>query len=292
MPSPYYLLVSGRFVVVGKAPDGDSVRFVADDGGHYQRLRRGHRVHPSGDGGVQLRFEAIDAPELHYGADEQRLGRAARDRLLEKIGFQVQYDPADRNKVATAEPEYVKGAILSTSSDPNGRPVSYVLVGPEAAGLNDGDWVAVHDRLLSRTLNFWLLAEGLAYYLVYTSTPESHRGFFRDVAASVRREGAGVWGSDETSEFILRGQESIGPSGQLIFPKLFRRCTDYLKHVQRGFQGTLVDWLVKQSRGPANENDAVVAAECPRCRLSDLIEHQGTHVKLHEDLLDLAFVEK
>ena len=31
MSSPYHRLIGGTFIVVGKEPDGDSVRFVADD---------------------------------------------------------------------------------------------------------------------------------------------------------------------------------------------------------------------------------------------------------------------
>lgn len=75
-----------------------------------------------------------------------------------------------------------------------------------------------------------------------------------------------------TTEFALESQDSIGPGGQLILPKLFRRCTDYLKDVGKGFQGNLADWLIWVSTGSRNENDEVVVQNYLKVRLSDLID--------------------
>src|SRR5947207_4986817 len=88
MASPSYLVMKGDFVIVGKEPDGDSVRFIAHNRSLYRQLHRAYRIKPSRDGSVQLRFEGVDTPELHYGSAAQPLGAEARDQLLNWIGFQ------------------------------------------------------------------------------------------------------------------------------------------------------------------------------------------------------------
>src|SRR5688572_9288206 len=88
MSVPYYKAIPGQFAIVGYEPDGDSVRFIADDLTAYNDLHRAYRIRSSTkDGSVQLRFEAVDTPETHYGRDAQPLGDEARDRTLALLGF-------------------------------------------------------------------------------------------------------------------------------------------------------------------------------------------------------------
>ena len=96
------------------------------------------------------------------------------------------------------------------------------------------------------------------------STPVAHRGYLRDLAAEARKTGAGVWADDTSAEFALEDQASIGPEGQLILPKLFRRATDYLEAVAGGFRGNLADWLVVVSTSSSrDEDDRVIVCGGP-----------------------------
>lgn len=290
MSVPFYLAISGNFVIVGKEPDGDSVRFIADDPDLYEELYRSDRIKLSRDGSVQLRFEGIDAPEVHYGSDAQILGDTARDRLLDLMGFSNVEFSGDR--VKSAEPDAVSGVILTKAADANGRPVSYVLLADDAQSLNGKDEIKVNQNLLEKTLNFALLNQGLAYYTVYTSTPLSHRKLLRQVAAKARAENLGVWAEDATSEFELVDRDSVvAPKGKLILPKLFRRSIDYLKAVDKGFVGNLKDWLL-DTRGSRNENDRVLIRDAVEVKLSDLLEQRNRRVVFQEDLLNITFVEK
>lgn len=84
MSWPFYEVIKGSFVIKNYEPDGDSVRFIADNLDLYQNLHGSYRIKPSRkDGSVQLRFEAVDAPEIHYGSVAQQFGDKARDKLLE-----------------------------------------------------------------------------------------------------------------------------------------------------------------------------------------------------------------
>jgi hypothetical protein len=175
----------------------------------------------------------------------------------------------------------------------NGRPVAFVLLGADAQDLASGEWTDIDARLVGKTLNARLLESGMAYYTVYTSTPL--RSTLRSLASRARRanqgQGRGVWRVDCTRDFRLVDQASIGPEGQLILPKLFRRCTDYLKAVEKGFDGNLSEWIVAVSATTRSENDPVVLADGTEVRLADLIMQMNSNIVFQPDLLDIAFVE-
>ncbi|HEX6469448.1 MAG TPA: thermonuclease family protein [Streptosporangiaceae bacterium] len=296
MASPGMLAIHGELVVIGYEPDGDSVRFVADDPGLFAQIQRGYKVRPSGrDGSVQLRFEAIDTPETHYGKDSQPLGGAARDSLLGWIGFADLAYGADGNKVTEARPRAVRAVALTKAADPHGRPISYVIAREDDLP-EDGRWHVVGAAMLDKTLNARALAEGSAYPTFYTSTPVRHVSHLRTLAAKARANRLGVWAADHTAAFRLIDQSSIGPDGQLILPKLFRRATDYLKDVGAGkFTGNLADWLDANAHTPTRqEDDIVVLSSCGGVEvpLSVLVEQHNDTVAFRPDLLDIKFVEK
>jgi hypothetical protein len=89
------------------------------------------------------------------------------------------------------------------------------------------------------------------------------------------------------------GSELDRAQWAIDLPKLFRRCTDYLKDVARGFQGNLADWLVWVSQPRSrDENDQVIVHDQLEVRLSDLLDQRNDHIAFQPDLLDIMFVEK
>ncbi len=271
---------------------GDGPRYVKV--GHAVRYPQSYHRSIKDDS-VQLRFEGIDATELHYGGGEQPLGREARDALLKAIGFTSWTLAAgSSSKIATSHPASVRGGILSMAADVHGRPISYAML---SQVLPNSSSVIVDEAILRATLNFEMLKSGLAYLLTYTSMPVSHRNIFHDVAKATRDAARGVWAIDSTAEFVLIDESSIGRNGACIFPKLFRRCTDYLKALKGGFRGELKDWILSTST-TRNENDGVVIwnAANPqgsvRTHLSELINQRNNRVGLQGDLLSLVFIEK
>jgi hypothetical protein len=292
MAVPYYKAIAGNFVVIGKQPDGDSVRFLADDSDAYADLHRSFRIKPSKqDGSVQLRFESVDTPELHYGKFAQPMGDTARDATLEKLGFkEISYKG---NAVDKANPETIAGAILTKGADANGRPISYALKSEDLSGIKLGKWNFVDEKVLEKTVNKFLIELGFAYYTVYTSTPKLHRDYLREIAKISRDKSLGLWSIDATSDFILETQDDISEKGSLILPKLFRRCTDYLKAKDQGFDGELSDWLRSRSSGSRLENDPVYLEKSQvTVEFSSLIKQQNRHISLEVDTLEITFLEK
>jgi endonuclease YncB( thermonuclease family) len=284
-----YKVIFGEFVIQGKQPDGDSVRFKADNSGLWATLKNASRLKESTDGTVQLRFEGIDAPELHYGGTLQPMGRESRDRLLEWIGFRaVRYQ---KLTVSGSSPPRVRGAILSAMVEKNGRPVAYALGSAEATGLRDGASIAVDDTRLRLTLNARALETGMSYFTVYDSMPDAQIATFRALSTKARGARLGVWARDKTAEFTLETAGSIDESGQLILPKLFRRATDYLSAVRKNkTRSSFKQWLI-DSRGTSSPQDGLLLERGQKRRLSDLIEQTGTRVRFRADTLELVFNE-
>jgi endonuclease YncB( thermonuclease family) len=109
----------GAFVIEGKQPDGDSIRFRPDRPDLLQKLKRADRIEPSNkDGTVQLRLEGIDAPELHDENVAQPFSKEPRDALLTWFGFtDVTYTPKGlQGKTA------MRRAAIPTSSETSANP--------------------------------------------------------------------------------------------------------------------------------------------------------------------------
>jgi hypothetical protein len=298
MPTPFYRLIPGSFVLIGKEPDGDSVRFRPDNPADLKKLSRAPLIQPSKDGSVQLRYDGIDATELHYGKAAQPFGVEARDALLKHMGFTKVTTKPNSTIVEDSTPKEVPGAILSKAAEANGRPVSFVLIGQDAkvpASKVHHGWVHVDADLLKKTANYFMLESGNAYPTFYTSLAEEIQATLRELASAARTANKVVWAKDMTSLFKLESQKDIDEkSGNPILPKLFRRSTDFLRDVASGaFSGNLTDWIKAHEAGSRSENDLVeVAGLSGRVPLSSLLEQRNDRVAFLPDLLDVVFVEK
>jgi hypothetical protein len=102
-----FLVITGTFHLVGRTPagdppgcepDGDSVQFRPTDQSLLERLTRvGRRYRLTSIGSTQLRFEGIDALELHFDGSHQPrpLADRARDFLTGEL---------DLNRLPTKPP--------------------------------------------------------------------------------------------------------------------------------------------------------------------------------------------
>ena len=77
---PFHL-IKGTFHVVGYSPDGDSIRFKADDRTNWNMLS-GPPVELNARDHAQLRIEAIDTLETHYQGHRQPLKLAKKAALI------------------------------------------------------------------------------------------------------------------------------------------------------------------------------------------------------------------
>ena len=274
--------VRGELVIAGYQPDGDSVRIVPTSQATVRGLENGGRIEPSArDGSVQLRLDAIDAPESHYQGRAQPLAEPARDTLLARAGFgEVEVD--DDGSVASSTPDRVPAAIAASLVEVYGRPVALLYTGADVEAHDDGDTVEPTAAFVDSSVNAEQVRNGRAYVTLYSSTPEPVRVRFVELARDADGPGS-VWAADRSGGFPLTRQSDVGPDGALILPKLFRRATNYLA---AGTDATFVDWLTAQG-----EDDDPVLLDGRRTVLSELVRQDGDEVSLIASPLDLVFVE-
>jgi endonuclease YncB( thermonuclease family) len=222
-----FTLIKGTFHVVGLEPDGDSMKFVPADRRNLGKIQGKAKVDAKGR--VQLRFEAIDAPETHYKNVSQPRARASADAMLRFAGF-IDVRWGDR-KVTSVARDGISGYILTRATDGKyGRPVAFVFAG--TSGRADGSSQHLDTTWLRDSLNYRLAAEGLAYPMYYTSLFYDLRDEFTAAIARARRARRGIWPHDRSRQFSVAGLRKADLSAiterALIYPKLFRRLTEHV----------------------------------------------------------------
>ena len=164
------LCLAGTFRILSTEPDGDSIRFYADDPAAWARVPGPNAVRTNAGGGAQLRLDGIDALETHYsprggGPLHQPIDLAhqARDELLRWLGFRGVQRTGETVDAAT--PEQLPGYLLTRGADVYGRCVA--LVGRGEAPAPSGAQTMVKVADLRKTANHRLIAAGLAYPTFY-----------------------------------------------------------------------------------------------------------------------------
>lgn len=289
----FYRLIKDHLLVRERlSPDGDSMRFVANDMSLFEGLPRFSL--PSETGSVesyQLRFQAIDTPELHYGGAAQPHGFESRDGFLEWLGV----DPSNWDwTVAPSGFKWEKeAAILCDGFELHGRPIAFVLAGLDA---KDGSDVKLTKSLLAETYNYHAVKTGLAYLGLYSGglsfdIQSSLIAAYKEAKASKLK----IWKLDSTKRFTVDTLDDIGPEqGCLIYPKIFRRCVDALRWAGGEFEpGRDVDDFLMDS---PDENDQFVVHAAHggqlKSRLSDVLEQVNNQIRIQVDLNTVEFVPK
>ena len=242
---------------VGSRPDGDSAWFKPDNSKLLENI--GFRSADFNKGGfAQLRFESIDALELHFPGSDHQLkdsAVAARDFLLDELGFkEVTYAPSDDipASVRDCKPIAVRASVMTRAIDPFGRPVSFVFPGnaPEKSGSD----VFLEASRLDKSLNAALARKGHAYPAFYSAReisgqrvgglPSDLRGHITDLAISAFTAGRGVWAFDKTtSGFTVKKKEDLHTLA--IWPKLYRRLAKFYDDDSANHDSLtgFLDWL-------------------------------------------------
>ncbi|MBS0498321.1 MAG: hypothetical protein HRU77_09120 [Gammaproteobacteria bacterium] len=289
----YYKLIKGQLAVMHRqSPDGDSMRFIADDMSLFADLPRySEPSEASGTESYQLRFQAIDTPELHYGGAAQPHGRASRNGLLKWLGE----NPKEWNwDIAPAGFHWTKRAeILTDGFEAHGRPIAFVLLD---SGLEDGAETKLTTALLKNTYNYHAVESGLAYLGFYSGglaleTKTSLIAAYKK-AKTARR---GIWKLDKTRQFSVTTLDDLGPEqGALIYPKIFRRCVDALKWAGGSFEpGMDLDDFLAHKPGEDDKFIVHTAQEGRiKSRLSDTLEQVNNQIKIQVDLNTVEFVSK
>ncbi|MBN2510992.1 MAG: thermonuclease family protein [Spirochaetales bacterium] len=222
-----FKVIKGTFHITGYSPDGDSIRFKADNDNDWSLLEGG-KVRLNKKGHAQLRIEAIDTLETHYKCEHQppEFAKLATDTLFSLLGIKQVVWNAAGSKVASAS-DGTKGYVVSRMAEKYGRPVSFVF--PESAELSTVKELFLDGKTVKKSVNYKLLKKGLAYPTFYDGMFYDLRELFAKAAVSAREKKKGLWEGDRTNRFFTVGSLSDITDTHVLLPKLFRRITAYMK---------------------------------------------------------------
>ena len=274
-----FVCIKGTFHVEGYSPDGDSVRFKAENREHWAKLS-GRTAELNARDHAQLRFEAIDTLETHYLGMHQplELATGALEGLLEGLNItDVEWNEA-RTTVTSAN-DGTEGYILSREVEVNGRPVAFVYAGtpPE----EDGSEIFLDAERMSQSLNHRALEEGSAYPTYYKGLFHDLREALTETVGRAREARFGVWAEDRTNAgFEVEGLGSITDE-HVILPKLFRRLAEYLE--AGGSVAGFKEFL------EAREEEIIVISTVQPTHFDTVVEVEGNRVRLSEPPENLIF---
>jgi len=273
-----FTLIKGTFHVKGYSPDGDSIRFMANDSTNWQKLS-GQSVKRNAKNHAQLRFEAIDALETHFEDYHQPLNfaEAAQNFLLKNLGItDIKWNPSHSHIIEAKDG--TEGFILARSSDKYGRPIAFVFEGKTDS--TDGEQVVFKktDPLFKKSLNYALINEGLVYPTYYKGLFNDLRDEITKAVAKVRTKKKGLWAQDKTNAgFIVTDLKEL-TENDVVLPKLFRRLVDYMKNggnVSRfkEYLDQVGDSLIIFPRGQFTHLDTIVEVNGDRVTLEEAPEN-------------------
>jgi hypothetical protein len=211
-----FVLIKGKFVPKAGVPDGDSVRFRANDLNLWKRLEGrpveiGTGVETKGT--VQLRLEGIDAIEK---AAIKPLAVEAKQKLFDLIGFEP-----------TRSPEPTGYVLARMTDDKTQRPICFIFAG--AAAQKDGADVFLNAPLLRQSVNYKQMLAGYAYPLYYNTLFAELRNTFNGALVKAKQARRGYWPTDATRKGVTISSSSQLETIAPIWPKLWRRLQEYFR---------------------------------------------------------------
>ena len=275
-----FTLIKGKFQVVGYQPDGDSLRFEVKNPKIWNKLTG--RMVKLTKGRAQLRFEGIDALETHYKGWHQpeKLAHKARDFLLRQAGFENVIWGPKKNKVTSVKKDGLPGYVFARTIEKYGRPVCFVFAGKRKGRTGQKLHLSVAE--LKKSLNYKLLAAGVAYPIYYDTLFYDFRNAMTLTVKRARKNEGDIWKEDKTSGVEVKNRTSIEDKYH-FFPKLFRRMVEYMKTHNNSIAGFLdYDSLKKEQ--------VIILSKGHKTHFDNVLYMKGKKVGLKYKPEDLIFI--
>lgn len=266
-----FTLIKGKFKPEAGIPDGDSVRFEADNPKLWDKLE-GRPVAfgagPKTKGTVQLRFEGIDS--IEKGAI-QPLSTDSRDNMLALINY-----------VAATNEEPTGYILARMTDDKTRRPICFIFSG--TTNLQDGANVFLDKVLLRDSVNYKQMQAGFAYPLYYNTLFTSLREEFNQALLYAKQKPSGYWKTDATMSGVTVSNKNDLKTIPPIWPKIWRRLEEYFRK-----ENSLDNFKLFLEK--KNERIDVLSIMEER-GLQDIVEVKGDTVRMTEPPENLRVVGK
>lgn len=266
-----FTLIKGTFMPAAGIPDGDTVRFRADNPSLLCGLeRKGDPLDiNSRNCTVALRYEGIDAPER--GAREP-FACDATARNINLLGLSDVYDTGP-------------GYILARQLGRWGRPISFVFAGETEEA--DGSAVYLKADRMQRSVNFQLIEAGVVYPLFYDTLFLDLRTTLAEATVAAREADLGLWPRDRTREGVTFSTAGSLPLISPIFPKIWRRLKKYTERDDFTEGENALDGFVDFLRRQLDRLHIIPDARSTG--LDNIVEVDGNKVRMNFNPEDLVF---
>lgn len=275
-----FKIIKGTFHVKGFQPDGDSIRFQADDQTQFDSFKFSTKSAQKATM-KQLRLEAIDALETHYEGFHQprSFGIGALEKLLGMLGIgDLQYSLTISTIVNASDGK--PGFIATDGLDGFDRPIS--LVFPPHVALTDGAILTSAELPIEESVNFRMCRDGLVYPTFYTTTDSILVEKMANTSRNAREALRGIWVIDHSADFTIHDLRTVYED-ILILPKLFRRLVSYFD-TNGSFDG-LPAYMKRNG-------DKLFLANGTKTTFDKIVTVEGRRLKLLVAPEDIFFVPK
>ena len=219
-------------------------------------------------GRMTVRFQGIDAPELHYMPTV-----AQAKAKKQNANFRQHYGRAAAQALGkflhTLGTGAVKCRVVAEVSKPNDVFDTY--------GRFIGDIIVTGKNGKDVDLNLWMAQKGWAFPTFYTSMSEAEIHKFRAAAAVAAKKKLGIWKGYRSKlsfdgALLYKDAEDAPDAGAVSMPKIFRRLAS--------------DWV---GQGNTKLHSFLVSEPtADRCYKTDELLEQGITVAKQCDLADLV----
>jgi endonuclease YncB( thermonuclease family) len=274
-----FTLIKGTFHVVGYSPDGDSIRFQANNPEHWSKVK-GSPPQLNENDHVQIRLIGIDSLETHFRDCQQSMKWAisAANFLLKSLEIsQVQWNE-EQNIVVKAE-DKVAGFILVKKTDQHGRPLAFIFSGK--IDEQDGSDFFLPLDLFFRSVNYQSLLHGESYPTYYRGIAPTLRSKMTSAVNYARQNNRGLWKFDSTNKGFYVKDLFAEDKSIVILPKLFRRLVSHLENNQNW--ATFKNSVVKSEK-------VLILPHKEKKLFRDIIIQQEDFFKLAELPEDLVYL--
>ena len=222
-----FTLIKGTFHVVGYSPDGDSIRFQAQNPQLWSKIK-GTPPQLNEHNHVQIRLIGIDSLETHFRDCQQSMKWAisAANFLLRSLEISGVKWNEEKNVVVQAD-DKIEGFILVKKTDQHGRPLGFIFKGKIEE--KDGSEFFLPLDLFFNSVNYQSLLHGESYPTYYRGIAPTLRTKMTDAVNDARRNDRGLWQFDLTNKGFHAGDLFADDKTVVILPKLFRRLVSHLE---------------------------------------------------------------
>ena len=276
-----YKIISGTYHVKGYSPDGDSIRFVADDKSNWNFFDW-NKPNKKKQKKKQLRLEAIDALETHYEGFRQpgAFAIAALEELLGMLNIKIMNYNLSLTKIRAAD-DIKPGFIASSKLDMYDRPVAFLF--DDSENLADGQELEANKLPVKKSINYKLTQQGLVYPTFYEGLDDDIMKMFRSCSMSARRRSKGIWAIDRTMGFVLWDTRTI-QEDVIILPKLFRRLVKFF--INRSDMSEFKSYLKK------NKDKLKIRNHQKIYSMHDIVSQNGQQISFTERPENIVFIPK